>query len=174
MQIRIAIEDDIPAIQSLYRELDGHHVDLLPVYFQKVDGDIRTDESIAQWIVSDDKAYFIATVDGAIVGFASVAERTHPAQPMYRKHRYALIDNAVVATDYRGRGIGQALFDAAAEWARRKGIATAQVQVWNANRGAYRFYLRQGFSPITTRMELPLSQSAQTPSADGENATAET
>lgn len=90
------------------------------------------------------------------------------------EHRYALIDNAVVTMEYRGRGIGQVLFDAAAEWARRKRIATAQVQVWNANRGAYRFYLRQGFNPITTRMELPLNQSVQQkPLPAGETSAAE-
>ena len=156
MQIRTATANAIPAIQSLYRELDGHHVGVLPQFSQSVDGDIRTVESIAGWIASDDKAYFVAEVNDQVVGFASVAERMHPAQPMYRSHRYALIDNAVVAADHRGRGIGQALFDAAAEWTRVRGIAAAQVQVWNGNDGAYRFYQRQGFHPITTRMELTL------------------
>ena len=105
MQVRTALGSDIPTIQSLYRELDGHHVDILPQYFQKVDLDIRTDESIAQWIASDDKAYFVAEVDGRVVGFASIAERMHPATPMYRNYRYALIDNVVVTAGHRGRGL---------------------------------------------------------------------
>ena len=46
VQIRNAIANDIPAIQSLYRELDSHHVGILAQYFQNVEGDIRTDESI--------------------------------------------------------------------------------------------------------------------------------
>lgn len=156
MQIRIARPNDIPAIQLLYRELDGHHVSVLPQYFQRVDADIRTDEAIAEWIDSDDKAYFLAEVNGEVVGFASITERMHPAQPMYRRHRYALIDNAVVAADYQAQGIGQALFDAATEWSRARGIVAVQVQVWNGNEGACKFYLRQGFRPVTTRMELAL------------------
>lgn len=156
LQIRNAIANDIPAIQSLYRELDSHHVGILPQYFQNVEGDIRTDESIAEWITSDDKTYLIAEVSGEVVGFASVAERTHPAQPMYSTHRYALIDNAVVASVHRTQGIGQALFEAVIDWARTRNLGTAQVQVWNDNDGAYRFYRRHCFRPITTRMELKL------------------
>ncbi len=85
-----------------------------------------------------------------------MAERAHPALPMFRRHRYGLIDNAAVAAAYRGRGIGQALFSATVEWLRGRGITAAQVQVWSENEGACRFYQRQGFKPITTRMELDI------------------
>lgn len=156
VQVRTALDSDIPAIQSLYRELDWHHVHILPRFFQHVDGDIRTDESIAEWIGSNDKACFVAAVGDRITGFVFVAERQQPAQPMYRIRTFALIDNAVVSEEYRSRGIGQALFGQAIEWARARGITELQVSVWNENLGAYGFYHRQGFRPVTTRMELSL------------------
>lgn len=156
VQIRIARPDDIPAIQRLYRELDAHHVGILPQYFQSVDADIRSDASIAEWMSSDDKAYLVAAVKNTIVGFVSIAERMHPAQTMYRTHRYTVIEYAVVAAEHRSQGIGQALFLSVTEWSRARGILAIQVQVWNDNDEAYRFYQQQGFRSITTRMELSL------------------
>lgn len=157
VSIRNATSSDISAIQKLYRELDRHHVDLLPDTFRLVDGDIRSDDAIAEWIIADDRAYLVAETDGRIVGVIGVAENSYGSLPMYHPKRYGFIDSAVVSTTHRRAGVGKTLFSAAVNWMRARNLQSAQVQVWNANSEAVEFYSKQGFNSIYTRMELNLN-----------------
>lgn len=157
VDIRNAVLSDVPAIQMLYRELDRHHVDLLPDTFRSVEGDIRRDDAIAEWIGAEDHAYLVAEADGGIVGFVSVAIKSRASLPMFHPKRYGLIDEAVVTTTHRRTGLGKQLFNAAIDWIRDRGLQSVQVQVWNANFEAVDFYCRQELSSLFTRMELNLN-----------------
>lgn len=107
--IREAQLADINAIQALYKDLDRRHVELLPDTFQPIEGDVRTDESIGAWIQAEDSTYLIALNNDQIVGFVSVVGRSLGAMPMYVPQRYGLIDNAVVASEFRRGGIGHTI-----------------------------------------------------------------
>ncbi len=113
MQIREATTEDIPEIQHLYRQLDEHHVDLLPGIFQTVGGNAREDSLVAQWITDKDADYLLAEEGCEIIGFVSVRKSSHPQYPMFRPHDFVMIDNAVVSKGQRGKGIGKMLFEAA-------------------------------------------------------------
>lgn len=154
--IREAQLADINAIQALYKDLDRRHVELLPDTFQPIEGDVRTDESIGAWIQAEDSTYLIALNNDQIVGFVSVVGRSLGAMPMYVPQRYGLIDNAVVASEFRRGGIGAQLFDAAIAWLQARGVDSVQVQVWNRNAEATNFYSKQGFAPIFTRMQMSI------------------
>jgi len=154
MKIRQATTEDIPRIQCLYRQLDEHHVDLLPEIFQTAEGNAREDSLISQWIMDEDADYLLAVEGGEIVGFVNVRKSSHPQYPMFRPHDHVMIENAVVKRNHRGRGIGRALFEAAMGWAEDRGIRHVQVTVWDENAGARDFYLNQGFRPMTIKMEL--------------------
>ena len=159
--IRKAKVQDIPEIQRLYRQLDEHHTQLLPEIFQPIEGDARGNDVVNKWIVRDDADYLLAELDGQVVGFVTVERSAHPKYPMFRPHKFALIDNAVVDKPYRGKGIGTALFQAVIDWARSHGLRYVQTNVWNENAGAREFYLDQGFRPMTTRLELDTEASSE-------------
>jgi len=141
MNIRQATVADIPSIQRLYRQLDEHHVRLLPRVFHCVDGDARPDACIAQSIEDSNADYLLAEEYGAIVGFVDVRKSSHPQYPMYRPHEFVLIENAVVDSDHRGQGIGRALFEATLQWAEGHGVRHVQTTVWYDNVGAREFYV---------------------------------
>jgi len=164
MTIRRAGLSDILEIQRLYRQLDRHHAALLPAIFRRVDGDARGDEVIQEWIDRDDADYLVAELDEKMVGFVNVKRSTHPSFPMFRPHKYAMIENTVVDQAYRGKGIGRALFDDAIAWARERGLRHVQTTVWHDNAGAREFYLNRGFRPMTMRLELDMEPPA---AADG-------
>jgi GNAT superfamily N-acetyltransferase len=55
----------------------------------------------------------------------------------------------------RGRGVGEAVIDAVAGWARQQGASTVHLWVTETNKGARLLYERCGFTATTERQPLP-------------------
>jgi RimJ/RimL family protein N-acetyltransferase len=84
-------------------------------------------------------AVFVAEVPEGVVGRLSVARDPHPAS------RHVADLGLMVAAGYRRRGIGRALLDAAAGWARRHGVSKLELHVFPHNEPAIRLYESFGF-----------------------------
>ena len=158
MKIRQATVYDAPAIQRLYQELDRYHADLLPGLFRALTEDARPDSLVRDWIEDTDADYLVAEDHDQIIGFLNIRKAAHPQYPMFQRHDFAMIENAVVEKSQTGRGIGTQLFNAAIAWARKRGLAHIQTTVWSANKRTKEFYCGQGFKPLTERLELDLRE----------------
>ena len=156
MKIRQAKTSDVVAIQRLYRELDKYHADLLPGVFRSLTDDARPDSVVRDWIEDTDADYLVAEDDGRLIGFLNIRKAAHPWYPMFRTHEFAVIENAFVEESQRGGTIGTQLFNAAISWTRKCGLNHIQTTMWSANKGAKKFYIRQGFRPLTEKLELDL------------------
>lgn len=86
-----------------------------------------------------DAAVYVAEDDGRLVGRLSLARDPHPAS-----HHVADLGILVAAT-HRGRGIGRALLEQAAAWARDAGVSKIELHVFPWNEPALRLYERFGF-----------------------------
>lgn len=86
-----------------------------------------------------DAAVFVADDDGAIVGRLSVARDPHSAS------RHVADLGLMVAATHRRRGIGRALLEQAAAWARDAGIVKLELHVFPWNEPAIRLYEEFGF-----------------------------
>ena len=86
-----------------------------------------------------DAAVFVAEDTGRIVGRLSLARDPHPASG----HVADL--GLMVAAGYRRRGIGRALLEAAAGWARRHGVSKLELHVFPHNEPAIGLYESFGF-----------------------------
>jgi len=84
-------------------------------------------------------AVFVAEVPEGLVGRLSVARDPHPAS------RHVADLGLMVAAAYRRRGIGRALLEAAAAWARRQGVSKLELHVFPHNEPALRLYESFGF-----------------------------
>jgi RimJ/RimL family protein N-acetyltransferase len=87
-----------------------------------------------------DAAVFVAELDdGRVVGRLSVARDPHPAS------RHVADLGLMVAADARRRGVGRALLDQAAQWARDVGVRKLELHVFPHNEPAIRLYERCGY-----------------------------
>ena len=153
LSVRKAVIEDAAALHRLYHQLDRHHADLLPEVFRPLGRDPRSEAFIGDVLDDPRAAFFVAVLDGEVVGFLEIRISGPPDFPVFRKRDFAYIENTAVDASLRGRGIGEALFDAALEWAASHGVDRIQTSVWNENTGAVRFYERRGFRPVTLRLE---------------------
>lgn len=87
---------------------------------------------------------FAAHLDGQWVGGAMVAFGTDDLFMLEGRRDLAVLWDIRVSPEVRRRGIGSALFNAAATWARNRGCNYLKVETQNVNVPACRFYSRQG------------------------------
>jgi len=88
---------------------------------------------------------------------ADLPDRAEPAglAGVYDRDGAAGLLSMWVRPDARGRGVGEALMSAAADWARARGRDTLYLWVAEANEPARRLYERYGFIPTGERQPLP-------------------
>ena len=77
-------------------------------------------------------------------GGATVAFRSPNVHMLQGRDDLAVLWDLRVHPDYRGQGIGAALFDQAAAWARSQGCKQLKVETQNINVPACRFYAACG------------------------------
>ena len=87
-----------------------------------------------------DAGVFVAELDdGRVVGRLSIARDPHPAS------RHVADLGLMVAADARRLGIGHALLEQAAHWAREAGVRKLELHVFPHNEPAIRLYERFGY-----------------------------
>lgn len=101
-----------------------------------------------------ERSLLVAEVQGAVAGFIDVhVQRTVEEDP------YGEVGGLAVADGLRGSGLGRALLEAAAAWARERGLARLWIRA-NLARGtaAHGFYERVGCRTVKDQRvyELPL------------------
>lgn len=65
-----------------------------------------------------------------------------------RQGRRCWVEEMVVRSPFRSRGVGAALLRAADEWAREKGCSHLELHSGLSRKDAHRFYLGQGMSQV--------------------------
>lgn len=61
-----------------------------------------------------------------------------------------------VSSSWRGQGTGSRLVEDFAAWAKERGASRLQVSAYVANKGAFQFYQRHGFVPLSTELVVDL------------------
>ena len=105
------------------------------------------DESIARWEKRWDIsnwALFMAFDGEQPVGGATVAARTKGINMLSGRDDLAVLWDIRVDDAYKHKGVGQALFNMAADWSRGQGFMQMKIECQNSNIPAVRFYHKQG------------------------------
>lgn len=128
IEIRAATDADAPAMASLLAHL-GYPAaaEDLPTRLQRLRA-------------ADDDA-FVATIDGAIVGLATI----HSRAVLHNERPVAQLTALVVPPQLRGRGVGRALVAAAERWGAERGADRLVVTTALHRADAPLFYERLGF-----------------------------
>ncbi len=134
MQIRQAIETDIPAILSLYAQLEEGGESTLS-FFEGVEI-FRRIESYPNYHI------YVGVQDGEILGTFSMAIMDNLA---HLGARSGLIEDVVVDEKRRGQGIGKEMMRYAMELCRENACYKASLSSNLIREDAHRFYDSLGF-----------------------------
>jgi GNAT superfamily N-acetyltransferase len=147
--VREAVEADLPALMRLYVELAisgppvGEDAHLQP-QIRAAFADIKRDSR---------QALLVAEVDGQVAGTLALFVLPNLS---YGGAPWAVIENVVVASAHRRRGVGRALMLEAIERARRAGCYKIQLCSNLQRREAHAFYESLGFKTTHRQFRMDL------------------
>ena len=153
-EIRPATLADYRTLCSLFDELDEFHRQARPDFFRPFEGPARSWAQVGQWLVGPGSTVLVAQAGGEGVGLAVLLARPPSGFAGAVPRKVVEIDNLVVRADWRGRGVGRRLMNAAVDWSRDLGASHVEVAVHAVNRAARRFYVDSGFSASVERLAM--------------------
>ncbi len=135
IQIQIATPDDLSGIVRLF---DGYR------QFYGMDSDPAEARAfLTERMQCRESVILVATAkDGGSVGFVQL----YPAFSSVRMGRILILNDLYVALDWRGRGIGEQLMEAAREHAVQSGCIALELATEKTNERAQRLYEKLGYS----------------------------
>lgn len=143
-----AAHEDLAAIGRLLEEL-----------IAAVENDASFDSGHAlqncRTMMDDANSHMIVAKERrTVAGFISFTTR----KTLLHSEPSGLVDELVVAENYRGRGIGHRLIEAAISKCKELGCSEIEVSTEKSNTAARRFYARCGFQEEAVLLELHLDE----------------
>lgn len=131
--IRIARPEDLPALTALLAELFAIEQDFSP-------DTTRQRRGLALLLADERATVLVAEVAGQILGMVTLQSLISTAQGGW----VGLLEDLVVAQEWRGEGLGSRLLAAVQEAADNQGLSRVQLLVDEDNHLAKGFYRSQG------------------------------
>ena len=145
MRIRKATQEDTRAIVELWKELMGFHKERDRHFTRSADGHKRFAEFVSGRIAHKASSILVAEQQDAIVGYCLATISKYP--PVFEYQEYGAIFDLAVTENYRRKGIGQALVEAALQWFSEQEIHRVEVRVATSNENSTAFWKKIGFVP---------------------------
>ena len=89
-------------------------------------------------------AFFMAFDDEKPIGAVTIVSKTADVHMLDGRDDITVLWDIRVADEYKHHGIGQHLFDLAADWSRSNGFKQMKIECQNNNVPACKFYHKQG------------------------------
>lgn len=158
MNIRRAMDNDIPRIIELLGQVLQIHADIRPDIF--IPGTTKyTQEELAEIIRDDQKPVYVATDENdTCVGYAFCQVKEQPFSNNMVPFLSLFIDDLCVDEKMRGQHIGEGLFEYVKKEAKRMGCYEVTLNVWTGNTLAERFYEKMGMKTKERQMEYILEE----------------
>ncbi len=155
MRVRGAREGDCAEIARLLKLIAAQHGAGRPDLFD--DSCAKYDAGGVAALLADNAVFVAEGEDGGMSGYLIAKIKDQPNVAVRKAYRCLYVDDLCVDPDSRKQGAGQALFEAAKEFARENGCYSIELNVWEFNGGARAFYERMGMSTQKRTMELLLN-----------------
>ena len=152
MLVRFATNEDLPQINALRRQVSFLHAQARPDMF-KPDFPKEMADFIQTMYDDEHKHILVAQENDRIVDFACLAEMEVSATPYRPGRRFLEVDEFGVDESMHRKGIGRKMFDEIFRFAKEKGFERVELNMWEFNESALKFYESIGFQTFRRYME---------------------
>jgi diamine N-acetyltransferase len=159
LSVRTARPEDLVVLAQLLDEVIVLHHNEDPAQFTGPEEAQHT-RYLEERFKDPDAAVFIAEDQGVPAGIAVTVIRDAP--PFLTPSRFVLLENLAVAANFRRAGVGRKLVDAAILWAQARDMHELDLNVYEFNHSAIRFYEAIGFRTVSRRMKRTLQPLIET------------
>ncbi|MDR1796038.1 MAG: GNAT family N-acetyltransferase [Clostridiales Family XIII bacterium] len=135
--VRMATSDDIPELLRLYKQLQPQN-----------EFELNSAEAAFRKAATQGVTYFVAEIGGILVATCYIAIIPNIT---WNCASIGFIENCVVDTDFRRRGVGRRLINVVIEFAKARGCYKATLQSGNGRTEAHHFYESCGFNGDSKR-----------------------
>lgn len=154
--IRFAEEKDLERINELRKQVNDRHVKGRPDIFKP--GFCQEMQDLARKILQGGEGNIIvAEQDGIVCGMVCVAYITKPESPYNLERKIYHVEEIAVDEGARKQGIGTEMMEFIKQDARERGFDRIELDVWEFNESAIRFYETNGFTMFRRFMECSIS-----------------
>ena len=152
MEIKIAKMHDAGYLKELNRGLYGDMSKLSPNEFKVGCFD---NEFIKEVILSN-MSDFILLVDKEPVGYIFIQAKKTFDSKMIIPHTFSEIYDLYIKEEYRKKGYGRQLIDAAINWSKIRGLEYIELNVLSNNSSAINFYQKNDFNEKQKVLKLDI------------------
>ena len=145
IKIRQIREDDAQSFLAMLKTLDNETKFMMYEPDERKSTVESQSRKIREALSKDNHIIFVADYDGWLIGFLAA----HGGE--FRRNRHQVHIVVGIIGEFRGRGVGKALFLEMEKWARAKGIHRLELTVMSNNEAGIRLYQKMGFEIEGTR-----------------------
>jgi GNAT superfamily N-acetyltransferase len=150
--VRRAEPGDYEAICELADLMDQPQREALPERFRKPSGPVRLRDRTEKLMHDPDTFLAVAELEGRVVGVTNCGLLRMGDFPQKHPITSLLVRGLVVRPELRRKGIATALVEKALAWARERGAAEVQANVYDFNQPAAAFFSSLGLAPLSHRL----------------------
>ena len=155
MEIRFAMEKDIPGMLRLLHQVGQVHHEIRPDLFRS--GAIKYTREELKWILADESCpILVGAEEDKVLGYCFCQIRQYRNSTVLTDRKELYIDDLCVDESCRGRHVGKQLYDHTCAWAKSIGCNYITLNVWCGNDSAMAFYEKRGLTPRSITMETKL------------------
>ncbi len=155
IRIRFAKKSELEEVNAIRKQVHKLHAEGRPDIFRKKFGK-KLAAHIYEFFGEELSRVVVARKDGVICGFASIEVIRKPRSPYNKARTYLRVTEFGVDREHKRQGIGRALMEFVKKYATEKGFDTIELNVWEFNRVAQRFYEDMGFRTYRIFMEYKI------------------
>lgn len=157
MTVRFAKENELGRVNELREQVNALHVAGKPDVFKP--GFPKELQNYVNEIWNDpDKDIVVAELDGVVCGYAVINYVNRTENPYMFERRYLDIDEFGVDEGFRRRGAATDMIAFIRALAAEKGLNRVELNMWEFNADALRFYEAAGFKTFRRYMETYLDE----------------
>ncbi len=153
-RVRTATRKDIPEILRLNALLSDFHVRIDP-YYKSGEETAGGFKLVLENLFDDEKTNILVADKGnGLAGY--FIGMIQPPKPFLRPEKTGRISDAFVEQAFRGRGLGEKMFDRLVEWFKENGIRHIELSVDARNPEGIGAWRKYGFKDFMIKMRLDL------------------